>query len=131
MPIEWNFGASASARRFVVAAAAVLAAGCGDDGFPARYPVTGRVTYQGQPLRMGTITFAPVDAAHGRAASGFIDQGAYALTTVEDQDGAIPGQYQVSIVSQDVDLSKAEAASKKDGGAFREDLVAKAKIKPN
>ncbi|GAG42912.1 unnamed protein product [marine sediment metagenome] len=39
---------------------AVIFVGCGDSG-PKRYPVTGEVTWEGQPLPDGDILFTPVD----------------------------------------------------------------------
>lgn len=38
-------------------------AGCGTDG-PVRYPVSGKIEYNGQPVRAGYIVFEP-DAAQG------------------------------------------------------------------
>ena len=89
-----------------MAAALALSAGCGDDGYGRRYPVSGKVTYKGQPLKQGTITFTPADANTGRTASGHIVDGAYALTTVDNEDGALPGPYQVAIASVEVDAEQ-------------------------
>ena len=50
--------------------ALALSAGCGDDGYGRRYPVSGTVTYKGQPLKQGTITFTPADADAGRPPAG-------------------------------------------------------------
>ena len=36
----------------------LTAFGCGD-GLKVRYPVYGKVTYKGQPVPTGTVTFAP------------------------------------------------------------------------
>lgn len=62
----------------------LLAVGCGgSDGPPAaeRYPVTGTVKLDGQPLASGTISFeSEEDAAAGNApATGEIKDGAYAV----------------------------------------------------
>jgi hypothetical protein len=38
----------------------IISLGCGDSG-PKMYPVSGRVTWQGEPLATGQIVFEPVD----------------------------------------------------------------------
>lgn len=99
--------------------------GCGDStGLPKRYPVKGTVNYKGAPVAKGTISFKPVDATNGRAASGEIENGAYYLTTAIDGDGALPGKYKVTIGSREADLSAAKANA--PGGSMRQDDVAAA-----
>ena len=52
--------------RFLLAAAIVALAGCTDGG-PARYMVTGKVTYQGQPevvLKAGGYAYGPAKRPH-------------------------------------------------------------------
>jgi hypothetical protein len=98
-------------------AALVLVLGCGgDDGYAKRFPVSGTVTLQGQPLEKGQIRFTPVDNAQARAAAGQIESGNYSLTTVTPGDGAIPGTYQVTIVSREVDKDVMTKTSAKVGG---------------
>lgn len=105
--------------------ATVLALGCGDStGLARRYPIKGTVTYKGEPVSQGTITFSPVNPAEGRAATGTITDGSYYLTTAVDGDGALPGDYKVSVLSTEVDLSA--AAANVQGGSMRQDDVAKA-----
>ncbi|RUL87509.1 hypothetical protein [Tautonia sociabilis] len=107
------------------AAILLLAAGCGDGtGLPKRYPVSGTVTYKGEPVKTGTIQFTPEDLNNGRAASGVITDGSYYLTTAVDGDGALPGNYKVAIIAQDVDLEKALAGV--EGGSPKQDDIAKA-----
>jgi hypothetical protein len=86
-------------------------AGCGgssDDAAvadrPETSPVTGTVTYQGKPVEGATVSFLstvvpipgqPTDAS---SAYGLTDaQGTYRLTTFETDDGAVPGEYKVTI----------------------------------
>ena len=83
----------------------LTASGCGD-GLKARYPVYGKVTYKGQPVPTGTVTFAPLDG-EGEGAFGAIAEGSYTLTTHTTRDGAVPGRYRVSIVSADAITPKA------------------------
>lgn len=84
--------------------------GCGgdDDGVP-RYSVSGTVTYKGERLDHGNITFTPDNPSKGRVASSTIENGSYTLSTLADRDGAQPGQYKVSMTSTDVDLSTLKA----------------------
>jgi hypothetical protein len=73
-----------------------LLGGCGD-GRPVRVPVSGRITYAGQPLETGFIYFWPERGvqAHGQIQS----DGTFTLGTYERQDGAMPGSYTVTIES--------------------------------
>jgi hypothetical protein len=103
----------------------VLAAGCGDGtGLAKRYPVSGTISYKGTPVATGSITFSPVDVAGGRSATGEIEDGSYYLTTAVDGDGALPGEYKVSITSRDVNYDQAMAGV--EGGMPKQDDVAKA-----
>jgi len=119
-------------RRFsvVLLGLAILTGGvgCGDSsGLPRRYAVRGTVTYKGEPVESGTITFHPL-SADGRAATGFIEDGAYSLETVSGtNDGALPGEYAVTITSRRVDENvAAKGAEEGGGGAFYQDDVMKA-----
>lgn len=109
-----------------LSALALLAvAGCGDDsGLAKRYPVSGKVTYKGESVKHGTIRFEPVNNIEGRAASGTIEDGYYSLTTAVQDDGALPGEYNVTILAQETDTSQINAKAK--GGAGRQDDVIKA-----
>lgn len=107
------------------AVSAFLLSGCGGDGLPKRYKVSGKVSYKGQPVAKGTVSFYPVKTSgENPGAFGTIVDGYYTATTFTDGDGALPGEYEVSIDSREVDLSAAE--KKAGGGAMRQDDVAKA-----
>lgn len=69
--------------------------GCGRgyDG-PKRYPLSGKVSYDGEPIDMGTISFIPADGAHLRISGGQIVNGAY---SVLEEKGANAGKYRVEI----------------------------------
>ncbi|MEW4564447.1 hypothetical protein AB1K70_18045 [Bremerella sp. JC770] len=76
---------------------AVLSIGCGlnADG-PSRYEVSGTVTFDGQPLPYGEITFAP-DGSRGNQGPGAvvpIENGVY---HVDAKKGVIGGPHVVSI----------------------------------
>jgi hypothetical protein len=105
----------------------VLVLGCGDDEFEKRYPVSGTVKYKGEPLSIGRINFIPApENKTGRPAYGDIENGAYTLTTVANNDGAFPGAYNVTVDAREVDMSKVHAVQEKQGGAGRQDDVIKA-----
>ena len=76
----------ASFLRGAVVAAAIVCAGCGDDG-AARYDMTGAVTFDGKPVPKGYVRFAPdKDAgASGPGASATILDGVYKTLPARDR----------------------------------------------
>jgi hypothetical protein len=69
--------------------------GCGTRIKPI--PVSGIITEEGKPLKDARVTFNPV-ASGGRIAFGQTDeQGRFKLTTFNHNDGALPGQYKVTV----------------------------------
>ena len=85
--------------------ALTLFAGCPGASGPQTTTVQGRVTYQGQPVSQGYVSFLPTGPASGdtpsRPATGTLNpDGTYQLATFGENDGAIPGDYQVTIVSK-------------------------------
>jgi hypothetical protein len=124
--------ASTSATRATALAAVALSGllgvtGCGDDsGLGKRYSVSGSVTYNGQPVEKGQISFVPADLNKQRAANGFIQDGRYSLTTLTPQDGALPGDYKVTIVSKEADNSQVIKTIMEKGGGARQAEVGKA-----
>ena len=73
----------------------LLLVGCGKAG-PVMIPTVGVVTLDGEPMEGAAVMFMPV--AGGRPASGVTDgAGRYQLRTREANDGAIAGEYDVSI----------------------------------
>jgi hypothetical protein len=102
--------------------AMIVILGCSSDdsGLARRYSVTGNVTYKGQPVAKGVITFEPANPAPpaGRHASGFIENGYYALSTSgQGADGALPGEYNVVIASSSLDTAQ---LSQKTGGLLHQ-----------
>jgi len=116
----------------LVTVALMAAYGCGaNDGLGQRYPVSGMVTYKGQPLASGNINFVS-EKADGRSASGTVEAGRYTLTTQTDGDGAMPGMYKVTVVAKEataVPLSKVGGAPSQQQ-SFKANKVAKSLI-PN
>ena len=91
----------------------ILLTGCGSGG-PTRYPVSGKVTFKGEPIPQGFITFEP-DADQGNSGPGGgaqIDQGVYS-TGVEK--GVVGGAYTVKIVGYDGKVITMEGEELKEG----------------
>lgn len=78
----------------------VCGTGCGhrDRGnLPDVYPVTGTVTMDGKPVADAVLSFQLMDGTRG--AIGQTDsQGRYTLTTFHSEDGAVPGEYRISVM---------------------------------
>jgi hypothetical protein len=73
--------------------------GCGD-GRPRTYPAGGRVVFaDGAPLQGGNIELAPKEGTIKTSARAMIESdGTFRLSTFGDGDGALPGDYRVSII---------------------------------
>lgn len=91
----------------------LLMAGCGDsnDAFGKRYRVSGTVTYNGQPLERGVVSFIP---EKGAGATGTVSNGAYTLSTGGNDDGALPGRYTVTVAAVEDNEEAAKAKYAKD-----------------
>jgi hypothetical protein len=91
----------------------LFASGCGKPKYEI-VRVQGTVTYQGQPLEQGDISFIPVqvegDGLRRMAVSAINEQGEYVLNSFKPGDGVIPGEYKVMIVSRDKASSEASDA---------------------
>jgi hypothetical protein len=113
----------------VIGSGLFWAAGCGyDDGIGKRFHVSGKVTYNGQPLKLGTVNFLPEDPNTARPAAGEIhEDGSFTLTTQTPGDGAMGGKYKVSISAYDVDKSK--VGSPTQGGSADQVAVSQAQGK--
>ena len=78
----------------------VFLSGCGGDGFERPVPVSGKVTLSGKAVDGATVTF--LSKAGLRSASGNTDKdGNFKLTCVNTDDGAVPGDYVVTIAKQE------------------------------
>lgn len=73
----------------------VTSTGCGQREYAGerRYPLSGKVTVDGQPLQMGVLSFLP-EGKSGRVSGGPIKDGAY---SVPEPQGATAGKYRVEI----------------------------------
>lgn len=80
----------------------VVLAGCGGSGDkwtdarPETYPVSGTVLYNDEPVEGATVIFSPV--GHENGAVGLTAaNGEFQLRTFEPNDGAVAGDYKVTI----------------------------------
>ena len=88
----------------LLAASFVAVAGC-DDGTLRTYPVSGTVTFQGEPLAGATVGFSP--KVEGEGHGGFARtnaQGFYQIQTTQGRvnAGTTPGEYFVTITKVDM-----------------------------
>lgn len=93
--------------QFSALLSAVLVLGCGSGESLPTVPVTGTVTLNGAPVAGAAVAFAPKDPAKGKPASGTTDaSGKFKLTTylspTSSPEGAIPGDYQISVTKVEV-----------------------------
>jgi hypothetical protein len=85
---------------WIVVAFGLSPLACGTSG-PEMARVAGKVTYQGKPVTQGTVTFQATSPG-GRNATGLIDSsGNYTLQTENPGDGALLGDYLVTIYAHD------------------------------
>jgi hypothetical protein len=89
-------------RRCSLAFAAFLLTGCGGEGVP-RHRVSGTVTYGGEMVERGSITFSPTESVGKIAPSGTakIENGKF--ETVPDQSPTT-GSYVVRVIVHDMKL---------------------------
>ncbi len=99
----------------------LLLVGC--DRGPEVVPVTGKVTYNGDPLPYGSVLFQP---SSGQPAGGVIQSdGTFRLSTFAEYDGAIVGGHKIS-VSCYTSHSPTERAKKQVGEfVFGDPLIPK------
>jgi hypothetical protein len=94
----------------VVAAAGALVVGCGGGNSHGLTlaPVTGLVTYRGQPLADAQVVFLP-DTPGQLPAMGMTDaQGKYELLTIVPGDGASLGKHRVTVTARQQSAAPAE-----------------------
>ncbi len=83
----------AAAACFILASAA----GCGGGDPLQRQAVSGTVTFKGQPLDKGTITFLPADSqSKAQPGGATVANGQFSLPAAQ---GLAPGKYRVQISS--------------------------------
>jgi len=102
MRVLLNRTTAAAAGLALVLTMGLASPGCGG-GEPGVIPVSGRITYKGEPVTIGDVYFSP-SGSSTRGAQGKLDSnGNYALGTFSAQDGAYVGTYKVTVVSRGPD----------------------------
>lgn len=74
-------------------------AGCSGDRtepFKNLVPVSGTITYDGELLEHGIVSFAPLDPG-GQSATGKIVDGKFTMQTTVSAPGVVAGKYQVMV----------------------------------
>lgn len=84
---------SARTLTMILCSVAVLAAGC-DNSRAGRAGVSGTVTFDGEPVSEGAISFVPVEGTQGPLTGGNIQDGRYQIA---QPDGPFPGKYRVDV----------------------------------
>ena len=106
----------------------LMLSGCNDSPYAA---VSGVVTLDGTPVANATVGFVPKDDGAGRAAFGQTDDvGHYELSTLKPSDGALPGEYYVTITAVDIIQSEKAQELANEFGSIASDLP-QAKPKEN
>lgn len=91
--------------RYVVCLLMLVAVGCAGPALDGTVPVSGTVTYQGEPVEGAMVMFIP--EGDWRAASGRADaDGRFHLSTLAPSDGAMVGSYKVTISKTEVSASR-------------------------
>jgi hypothetical protein len=83
---------------------ALALSGCGSNNGLSLGRVQGKVTFKGEPIKYGTVSFVP-DASKGTtgpiAMGNIKDDGSYVLSTSDAGDGAVVGHHRISVVGLD------------------------------
>jgi hypothetical protein len=85
----------------VAVLALLIALGCAtkdhwQEGRPPVAPTAGVVTHDGQPLSGANVVFLPKTGTHTAFATTD-DEGRFQLTTFDENDGAVAGEYDVTV----------------------------------
>ncbi len=73
-----------------------FAAGCGGDGHPDVFPVSGTVLYNGDPVEGAKVSFMTEDAPRAATAITHAER-QFKLSTYSVHDGAFAGQHRISV----------------------------------
>lgn len=78
----------------------LILASCGCGGKDAPVKVEGTVTLDGKPLEGAVVAFVPVSEGLRQAVGTTGSDGSFRLTTFNFGDGALPGEYKITITKQ-------------------------------
>ena len=91
----------------------IVISGCGRAEYEGdqRFPLSGKVTFDGKPVEWGSISFIPLSGEEQRASGGVIKDGVY---SVPEAKGANAGKYRVEIHSGKLTGKKLKAQDSED-----------------
>lgn len=108
-------------RFLILMMSAVFIMGCGGTGRPKTYAVTGKVTFRGQPCGGALVVFHPAEKGHEndpKPVATVKEDGTYSLSTFDENDGAVMGEYNITIVwNAKAKEAKLSLGSEGGGGA--------------
>lgn len=104
----------------------LLLCGCSGPEGPEMVDISGKVTYQGEPIKEGAIKFVPKNAADARVTPVEIVNGAYSAT---GDRGLAVGSYTVQFSSTEDDLA-GSADPAQEGGDIDPSMVRKKELLP-
>jgi hypothetical protein len=87
---------------------ALLMAGCSGSGIGGTAPVTGKVTYKGQPVEGAVVSFIGEGDSTRVATAVSGAGGVYELSTLENK-GALPGKYSVTVTKSETATGAAQS----------------------
>ncbi len=87
----------------------LLLSGCGTDG-PERVPVSGKVTFQGQPVKLGEMRFFPIEGTIASMTGAQIKDGLY---EVAHRGGVQVGTHKVEILAFEIKADKPSSGEEK------------------
>jgi hypothetical protein len=90
-----------------LALVAFTVAGCSGEAPPDTVPVSGKVTYKGNPVTSGQVLFQPMQAVGEAATTGLVrpavgtigSDGRYSMKSFGEGEGVLPGEYEVAVIS--------------------------------
>jgi hypothetical protein len=84
----------------MIAATLLAGSGCSQEkSFSDLVPCRGTVVMKGEPLKQGTVTFAPMDEKKGQLAVGKVTNGSFTMRTTAEAAGVVAGKYKVRVES--------------------------------
>jgi hypothetical protein len=114
----------------VALALALTPSGCGGS---KPVPVEVLVTLDGQPVSGATVLFVPVEGRRGHWATGLTyPDGTAQLSTFEEEDGALPGEYDVVVTRSEgrIDQPQGKRSSPERAHEHYERVLARGEKKP-
>jgi hypothetical protein len=111
----------------IVGLVAAGASGCGGGSGPTPVAVAGRVeTGAGQPCGGALVVFHPRDTARlndAKPVAIAASDGSFQATTTRQHDGAVPGEYGVTVVWPDPTKRKQQLSLSSEGGSSGPDRL--------